>query len=147
MARRNRDEELTHISFIEWCYANWQRWPWASIVVPRRIRMGRRTVEIQAKTLAFFHPPNGGARDAITGSKMHQLGTRRGILDLWLPVPSGAHCGLIIELKAPKKYPSKEQKVWIEFLHGVGWKVEVCRTVAECIDVTAAYLNTAKKNR
>ncbi|MCP4569029.1 MAG: hypothetical protein GY841_15755 [FCB group bacterium] len=145
MPRRNQVEEQFHIQFIDWCFANAGRWPDASIEVPRRIRAGRGTIEVRAKTLAFFHPPNGGARDAVTGSIMHKMGVRRGVFDLWLPVPNKKYIGLALELKAPQKYMSKEQKNWSNFLELMGWRVEVCRSLAECIDVTTTYLNSREK--
>jgi len=113
-----------------------------AIELPRRVRVGRRTIEIQAKTVPFFHPANGEIRDARTGAKLHAQGVRRGVLDLWLPVPRGGFCGLVIELKAPKNYPSKEQRIWIDFLERMGWRVVVCRSVEECIQATCLYLNS-----
>ena len=144
MPRRNKIEERFHIQFIDWCFANAHRWPDASITVPRRVRSGRTTIEVMAKTLAFFHPPNGGARDAVTGSIMHKMGVRRGILDLWLPVPSCGYSGLVLELKAPQKYMTKEQKTWSDFLGRMGWRVWVCRSLSECIDTTTSYLDSRK---
>jgi len=133
-------------SFIEWCWSPLaHRWPDAVIVAPRKVRVGRSTIEVMAKTLAFFHPANGEARDAITGSKLHKMGVRRGVLDLWLPVPRPGHCGLVIELKAPGGRMSKDQKVWEEFLSGRGWKVELAESFQECIDATVSYLDSNKE--
>lgn len=141
---RNLIEKTCHKMFINWCWTqDAHRWPDAVITLPRKVRVGRKTIEVQAQTLAFFHPANGEARDAKTGSLLHAMGVRRGILDLWLPVPRSEYCGLVLELKAPGGggRTSKEQKTWIDFLTKAGWKVSVVYSFAECKERTIAYLD------
>lgn len=142
MGRRNKEEEKIQLDFIVWCWNNHNRWKDVEIEIPRRVRFGRKTIEVMAKSVPFFHVPNGGNRDAVTGSKLNAHGLRKGMLDLVLPVPAGKHCGLIVEVKKPKGVVSKEQKIWLTFLERVGWRVEVCRSIAECIDVATTYLNS-----
>jgi len=140
---RNEEELAIQKAFIDWCWANWTRWPSVAIKIPRRARMGRKTVEIMAWSVPFFHPANGEVRDSKTGAKLNALGLRRGILDLFLPVPTAKHCGLVVEVKRPGKSEiSKWQKIWIDFLRSIGWRVEVCKSVAECVDVTIKYLDS-----
>ncbi len=138
-----RDERELRIQkrFIEWAWSHSHRWPDIAIKIPRRITMGGQVVEIMVPSVPFFHPPNGEIRDSRTGAKLNAQGTRKGIPDLFLPVPRGKHCGLVIEVKAPQGRVSKYQKTWIEFLEKMGWRTEVCRSVAECIDVTINYLD------
>ena len=139
---RNHIELKIHKQFIEWCWTpQAHRWPDAVITLPRKVRVGRRTIEVQAPTLAFFHPANGEARDAKTGSLLHAMGVRRGILDLWLPVPREEYCGLVLELKAPGKKMSPDQKTWTAFLKNVGWKVLAVYSFSECVEETTRYLD------
>lgn len=91
--------------------------------------------------MAFWHPANGEARNAITGALLKAMGVRRGILDLWLPVPRGDRCGLVLELKAPGGRLSKDQNVWIDFLELSRWVVKVPTSVGECIRFTIQYLD------
>jgi len=57
----------------------------------------------------WYHCPNGGKRNAITGLKMKQQGTKAG-------VPDNAILSLnaVIELKAREQRPSIEQLEWLE---------------------------------
>ncbi len=73
------------------------------------------------------------------------------MLDLVLPVPSGGHPGMIIEVKKPKGVNSKRgvvskyQKIWLNFFEAMGWRIEVCYSLAECIDVTIDYLDSRSR--
>lgn len=139
---RNEVELRVQKTFIDWCWANWHRWPEVAIEIPRRIRQGRHTIEIKAKSVPFFHPANGEVRDARTGAKLNAQGLRKGILDLWLPVPNKeGFCGLVIEVKQPGGYTSPNQKNWLAFLERMGWKTAVCKSFTECVDATTSYLD------
>jgi hypothetical protein len=139
---RSEGELSIQSTFIEWCWDNWRRWPDVAIEIPRRVRLGRKTIEILAKSVPFFHPANGEVRDARTGNKLNKQGLRKGVLDLIMGVPRGGYTGLIIEVKTAKGKISPFQKIWIEFFRHWGWKVEVCRSFAECVDVTVRYLDS-----
>jgi len=137
---RNEEELRIQKAFIDWCWLNWNRWPDVAIEIPRRVRLGRRMVEVMAKSVPIVHVPNGEVRDERTGAKLNAQGLRKGMLDLFMGVPAGGYCGLIIEVKKPKGTVSKYQKIWLDFFERMGWRVEVCRSVAECIDSTVDYL-------
>jgi hypothetical protein len=98
----------------------------------------------------YFHPPNGGARDVITGAKLKAQGVKRGVPDVMVFEPwkihnaecEGAHkciCskghGIAIELKTNKGKTTPEQKAWLASLEERGWLVAVCRTMDEVMDV------------
>ena len=89
---------------------------------------------------SLFAIPNGGARDAITGSKLKQEGVRAGIPDLMLAVRRDNSAGLFIEMKKPRNYASAEQKEVIEYLHGAGYVCEICYTVDSAISAIEYYL-------
>lgn len=90
-----------------------------------------RWVELQKRVYPdlalLFAIPNGGERNAIVAAKMKAEGVRRGVPDLFLPVPRGLWHGLFIELKAGRNTASPEQKEWIARLSAQGYRVEVMR--------------------
>ena len=66
---------------------------------------------------------NGGARSMITASRMKKEGVSAGFPDLLIP-----SLGLFIELKRTKGgVVSAEQKDWLEYLRGCGYRAEVCK--------------------
>lgn len=65
---------------------------------------------------------NGGARNVITATRMKKEGVSAGYPDLLVP-----SLGLFIELKRIKGgVVSAEQKDWLEYLRGCGYRAEVC---------------------
>src|SRR5699024_8688971 len=74
----------------------------------------------------LFAIPNGGLRDTRVAKKMKAEGVRRGVPDLFLPVPAGDHHGLFIELKRPGGRLSADQKKWLDFLSGQGYRAVCC---------------------
>lgn len=71
--------------------------------------------------LLMIHIPNEGKRSQVAGARLKPVGLRKGVPDLFLPVPKGKYHGLWIEMKRQKgSKTSKEQKNWIEALNGQG---------------------------
>lgn len=80
--------------------------------------------------------PNGGLRDKITAGKLKAEGVKRGIPDVFLPVPlrsaTAFHCGLYVEMKRPKSAgkakgsTSEVQDEAIGYLRHIGYAVSVC---------------------
>lgn len=78
---------------------------------------------------------NGGKRDKVTAGMLKAEGVKRGVPDVFLPVPIIAqptpYCGLYLELKRPKAEgqaagsTSTEQDGWIGYLRSVGYAVSV----------------------
>ena len=93
--------------------------------------------------LQWFHAiPNGGKRNIVTASKMKATGTKPGVPDTFLPVPRNGYHGLYIELKRRKGGRiSPEQKKCMEFLRGLGYRVEVCMGFQEAVETIKDYLN------
>lgn len=73
----------------------------------------------------MFAVPNGGKRTKQQGRWMAAEGLRRGVPDVWLPVPRGAHPGLVIEHKVGKNKPTEEQTEWLAGLAALGWRTLV----------------------
>ena len=74
----------------------------------------------------MFAVPNGmAARSPKTVRLMKAEGLRNGVPDVWLPVPRGAHPGLVIEHKVGKNTPTEEQAEWLAGLAALGWRTLV----------------------
>ena len=56
-----------------------------------------------------------------------QMGMRKGVPDLMLPVPMHGYHGLFIEMKAKNGRLSPEQKNWISALNTFGYLAVVCK--------------------
>lgn len=74
----------------------------------------------------FFAIPNGEFRHKSTAIKLKIEGVRKGVPDLFLPVPNGKYNGLFIELKSEQGRASKEQIEWITFLESQGYSANIC---------------------
>jgi len=97
----------------------------------------------------LFHCPNGEARDKRTGAQLKAMGVRRGVPDLWLPVPSEyrgtAYCGLVIELKAPPATKATlEQTAWLNHLARCGWVARTCVGWEQARDLICDYLGVSR---
>jgi hypothetical protein len=91
--------------------------------------------------LRWFHAiPNGGDRHKATAGKMKAEGQRAGVADYSLPVPRGEFHGLYIELKSMTGYASDEQKEFVQFVRGQGFRAEVCRGWRAAWAVVCDYL-------
>jgi hypothetical protein len=110
----------------------------------------------------LFSIPNGGGRSgAVVGSILKAEGLRKGVPDVFLAVvrestvtinpappkqmvPSVKWCitpGLFIEMKTAKGVVSVEQAQYHKILREAGYKVEVCWSVINAINVITAYLH------
>lgn len=97
----------------------------------------------------------GGGRWSIA-KRMKEEGVKKGVPDVFLPVPmtyvsegqvTDMKAGLWIEMKAGKNKPSDEQKWWIENLQEMGYRVEVCYSSQEAIDIINEYLDLNSKGK
>ncbi|WP_129240870.1 VRR-NUC domain-containing protein [Achromobacter veterisilvae] len=89
----------------------------------------------------LFHVPNGGLRHAVEAAKMKGQGVKPGVPDLCLPVPRFGCPGLWIEMKTANGRVSPNQKDWIAYLKGAGYRVVVCRSFDDARAVLLDYLN------
>ncbi len=100
---KGSSEDAIQIALLEWLrLAHPTAWPWT------------------------HHSPNGGARNAVTGARLKNLGVRRGFPDLTLWLPRGGFHGLAVELKAAKGKPTPEQIQWLDHMARTGWMAVVC---------------------
>ncbi len=90
--------------------------------------------------------PMGGARHPATGKKLKAEGARKGVPDLCLPVARHDYHGLYIEMKVKGRYPTKEQKWWLDKLTEQGYQAVVCHGFAQAVDVITEYLGGEEVN-
>ncbi len=98
--------------------------------------------------VCWCHVPNGGQRTARAGRMMKRAGTKAGVPDVlifepWWDDVGGriGGMGTAIELKVntaagKKTYPRPEQRKWMADLEIRGWRVAVCRSLAEVQEQT-----------
>lgn len=91
---------------------------------------------------ALLAIPNGGARDAITGSMLKAEGVRPGAPDLLLAVPTPAFSGLFIEMKKTDgAKPSPDQTAFIDYLLSAGYSASVHYGATSAIKEIEDYLS------
>lgn len=120
-------------------------------------------VGISNDTGKMFAIPNGGLRNKATASNLKAEGVRKGVPDIFLPVPvivdrdshqqlyamfkntkliGNSLAGLFIEMKKSKLgRVSDEQKFRMEQLQKDGYAVIECRSWREARDAISVYLN------
>ena len=101
-----------------------------------------RMTEHHWPELALLHAiPVGGKRHPAVAKKLKAEGVKKGVPDLCLPVARHGYHGLYIELKVKGRYPTKEQKWWLEQLTAQGYQAVVCHGFAQAVDVITEYLS------
>lgn len=100
----------------------------------------------------MFAIPNGAylqgdsRRRAMQWAKLKRQGAKKGVFDVFLPVPMphplGVFHGLWIEMKAPAPYRSEvseDQEEWGRRMRNLGYLAYVCYGAADAIEVIKAY--------
>lgn len=89
----------------------------------------------------LFAIPNGGARDIRTASLLKATGVKRGVSDMFLPVPMHGKHGLWLELKREDGgVESKEQKQWGADMRQLGYGYCLCHGADEAWQILTQYL-------
>jgi hypothetical protein len=118
--KRNRDEEIEQEKFTAW-YAGY----------------------LEPKGYRWFHPANGGSRNAIEGAKLKRMGVKRGVSDIIMPVARKSYHGLVIELKrvdGKEADVSPEQRDWLEWFKKAGWSTHVAFGFEQAKAIVLEYL-------
>lgn len=101
---------------------------------------------------AAYHPvlkwmhaiPNGGNRNAREAARLKRQGVKKGVSDIFLPLPLHGYCGLYIEMKRSRKHGratvSQEQKKFIDDMNKHGYRAVVCYGSSEAIATIRDYL-------
>lgn len=89
----------------------------------------------------LFHVPNERS-DKAQSIILEQMGVKRGVPDLVLPVAKGKYHGLFIEMKRTKdSVVSDDQRWWIEQMGKTGHAAKVCHGWREASEVLMWYLS------
>lgn len=75
----------------------------------------------------LFHIPNESVGGYGWMIRNRQMGMKKGVPDLMLPIPMHGYHGLFIEMKAAGGRLSQEQKNWIAALNTFGYLAVVCK--------------------
>lgn len=108
------------------------------------------TVAIPELTWVFA-VPNGGSRGSdkksamMVGAMMKAEGVKRGVSDLFVPIPRHGLSGLFIEMKrADGGTESKEQKAFGAAMQGFGFGYMVCHGWIEAANAIMAWMGAPK---
>lgn len=121
----NREEQELQIAFFEW--AKWQK---------------GRYPELRL----MHHIPNGGKRSKAEAAIFKAMGVKRGVPDVFLPVPRGIYHGLYIEFKSDSGTPTSDQKEFLKSLQEAGYFVCVSNKLDKAISITERYLKLPMVN-
>lgn len=94
----------------------------------------------------LMHIPNGGKRTRFEAFHFVKEGVRKGVPDLFLPLPRHGYHGLWIEMKAPPGFSSSlsaDQKEWLERLYRQGFAVAVSHGREPAITLLGGYMRNA----
>lgn len=104
------------------------------------VAWARRHAPVVPALGRLFAVPNGGHRSKAAAGKIRAEGSSPGVPDLALPVPMGEYHGCWIEMKSMSGYPSREQREWIAYLTGAGYRATVQRGARLAIIEICGYL-------
>jgi hypothetical protein len=105
-----------------------------------------RSMELISPSLALlFAIPNAAKRSPGLAAMMKAEGLKAGVPDLFLPVPRVNNAGhrvpgLFVEMKVRPNRVTAAQAQWIADLRERGYRVEICWSAVEAIEVLKSYL-------
>lgn len=86
--------------------------------------------------------PNGGRRNPREGARLKAEGVKAGVSDLFLPIARQGKAGLWVELKAPGKKPTPDQRAWLARMTRAGYRAEWCDNWTKAAAILADYTGT-----
>jgi hypothetical protein len=112
------------------------------------IRWARSMELVEPRLRLLFAIPNAAKRSPGLAAIMKAEGLRAGVPDLCLPVPRLDHGiasawwehGLFVEMKIRPNRVTEAQQGWIEALRGQRYRVEICWSALEAVNVIKYYL-------
>jgi len=88
--------------------------------------------------------PNAAKRSPGLAAMLKAEGLKSGVPDLFLPVPMSTGIawvpGLFVEMKIRPNRVTENQAGWIMDLRNQGYRVEICWSAVEAIEVLKSYL-------
>lgn len=88
----------------------------------------------------IFAIPNGGYRAKSTGARLKREGTKKGVWDICIAIPSNEYHGAWIEVKSLEGKLTKEQIEFGQMMANVGYFCSVCFTPDEILWAIEVYL-------
>lgn len=145
------DESHNQRAFFVWVNVA-ARWgldvacDWSNRLIELPPKPGELVIE---GLLWAHHNPNGGLRNPRVANTLKSEGVKRGIWDVFIPIPTKDYHGLYIEFKAPGKRPKRNGKGGlsddqIEFgLYGdkTGYSMQVAYSWEEGVQIVIDYLD------
>jgi hypothetical protein len=92
----------------------------------------------------IFHCPNGEKRDWRTATKLKVMGVKKGVLDIWVMIPSGGKSFLAIELKIEGGRLQKEQEDWVSHLNKINAKGVVAYGFEDARKITEEWISRSE---
>lgn len=89
----------------------------------------------------MFAIPNGGLRNKVTAARLRSEGTKAGVWDIFLPIPSKGYHGMFLEMKFGKNRLTENQKEFGEFVNGKGYYTAVAYSADEAMREIDQYLD------
>jgi len=89
----------------------------------------------------LYHIKNETQEGAARVAVDKNMGVKKGVPDLCLPVARGRYHGLYIEMKTGKGRATPEQNWWIEHLSQQGHFAEICHGWESAVKVLEWYLS------
>lgn len=120
MTEEKKDEAWHQKQLVQWC----KQFSWGQFL---------------------YHVPNESVGGYGWMIRNRQMGMRKGVPDLVLPIPMRGFHGLYIEMKTEKGRLSAEQKRWADALKTFGYCMEVAHGWEEAKDVLSWYMEVNKE--
>ena len=97
---------------------------------------------LDKNNILYYHCPNGGKRNYVEACKLKAMGVKAGVPDICIPIPSGSHHGLYIELKRQDGGKlSKMQATWLAAVTARGYLAKVANGCEEAKKIVSEYLS------
>lgn len=100
----------------------------------------RREAQYDKRLQYAYHPENERKCSAKEGAERKLMGVLKGVSDIVIPYPCGAHHGLYIELKFEKGRVSQEQEEFLSEMMARGYYGCVCYSKETAQEVIQEYL-------
>ncbi|MCS7317521.1 MAG: VRR-NUC domain-containing protein [Candidatus Dojkabacteria bacterium] len=104
-------------------------------------KLVRTLEEINEDVRFVFAVPNGGPRHPFVAKRLKEEGVKRGVPDIFVPIPKNGYHGLFIEMKVEKRKLSREQAIFKVFLEKKNYLYYVCYSAEEAFNLLKKYLN------
>lgn len=93
-----------------------------------------------------FAIPNGGHRHIVVAGKLKAEGVRRGVPDVFIPIPANNKHGLWLEMKRTKGGSvSTDQRWWLLYLNANGYEVVVAKGWVQAAGYIVDYLGLPER--